>query len=233
MAIVINQWLESISTAISANIWMAPFWALLAGILTSITPCALTSVPLVIGYVGGRGERDTKKAFWLSVVFSIGMAFTFTILGTVASLLGRLMQGTGSWWYILLGILMLLMALQTWEIFNFIPSSYAIGKNRKRGFGGAFVAGILGGFFSSPCATPVLVVLLAIVAKGGNLLWGLLLLLLYSVGHSFLVIIAGTSVGFVQKVSSNRSYGIASKVLKIFMGTMILLLSFYMFYLGF
>ncbi|HEY5586239.1 MAG TPA: cytochrome c biogenesis protein CcdA, partial [Ruminiclostridium sp.] len=162
-----------------------------------------------------------------------GMAATFTILGTAASLLGKLMQGTGSWWYILLGILMLLMALQTWEIFNFIPSSYAISKNTKRGFAGAFFAGVLGGFFSSPCATPVLVVLLAIVAKGGSLLWGILLLLLYSLGHSFLVMIAGTSVGFVHKLSSSEKYGGVSKILRIVMGILIMIIAFYMFYLGF
>ena len=228
-----TQWLVAISSAISENIWLAPLFALTAGILTSVTPCALTSVPLVIGYVGGRGEKDTKKAFLLSVVFCLGMAFTFTILGTVASLLGRLMQGTGSWWYIVLGVLMLLMALQTWGIFSFIPSSYAISKNTKRGFIGAFFAGILGGFFSSPCATPVLVVLLAMVAKEGSLLWGILLLLLYSLGHSFLVLIAGTSVGFVHKLSASEKYGMASKVLKVLMGLMIMLIAFYMFYLGF
>mgnify|MGYP001007730447 FL=1 len=233
MASAANQWLQSLSASISANIWLAPLLALVAGIITSFTPCALTSVPLVIGYVGGRGEQDTKKAFRLSVVFSIGMAVTFTILGTVASLLGRLMQGTGSWWYILLGALMLLMALQTWEIFNFIPSSYAINKNTKRGFMGAFFAGVLGGFFSSPCATPVLVVLLAIVAKEGSLLWGILLLTLYSLGHSFLVLIAGASVGFVRRLSSSEKYGRVSEILRILMGLMMALIAFYMFYLGF
>ena len=233
MASAANQWLQSLSASISANIWLAPLLALVAGIITSFTPCALTSVPLVIGYVGGRGEEDTKKAFRLSVVFSIGMAVTFTILGTVASLLGRLMQGTGSWWYILLGALMLLMALQTWEIFNFIPSSYAINKNTKRGFMGAFFAGVLGGFFSSPCATPVLVVLLAIVAKEGSLLWGILLLTLYSLGHSFLVLIAGASVGFVRRLSSSEKYGRVSEILRILMGLMMALIAFYLFYLGF
>lgn len=233
MDIISNQWLELISSAINANVLLAPVFALLAGILTSITPCALTSVPLVIGYVGGTGQKDTKRAFQLSVVFSLGMAITFTILGTAASMLGRLMQGTGSWWYIVLGVLMLLMALQTWEILNVIPSSYAISKSTKRGFAGALVAGILSGFFSSPCATPVLVVLLAIVAKEGSLLWGILLLLLYSLGHSFLVLIAGTSVGFVHKLSSSRKYGIASKVLRILMGLVIALIGLYMFYLGF
>ncbi len=233
MDIAINQWLESISASISASIWLAPFLALLAGVLTSVTPCALTSVPLVIGYVGGTGQRNTKRAFWLSAVFSLGMAATFTILGTAASLLGKLMQGTGSWWYILLGVLMLLMALQTWEIFNFIPSSYAISQNTKRGFAGALIAGVLGGFFSSPCATPVLVVLLAMVAKEGSLVLGILLLLLYSIGHSLLVMIAGTSVGFVHKLSASEKYGKASKILKIIMGLLILLIAFYMFYLGF
>jgi cytochrome c biogenesis protein CcdA len=154
MEAALNQWLDVLSAAIKANTWLAPFLAFLAGALTSVTPCSLTSVPLVIGYVGGTGGKDTKRAFLLSVVFALGMAFTFTVLGTAASLLGRLMQGTGSWWYLLLGVLMVLMALQTWEIFNFIPGTHAISKSTKRGFAGAFLAGILGGFFSSPCATP-------------------------------------------------------------------------------
>jgi len=230
---IINSWLESLSTAISANIWLAPLLALIAGILTSITPCALSSVPLVIAYVGGVGQKNTKRAFRLSLLFSIGMAATFTVLGIAASLLGRLMQGTGSWWYIVLGVLMVLMALQTWEIFNFIPSSFAIAKNTKRGYSGAVLAGVLGGFFSSPCATPILIVLLAVVAKEGHILWGILLLLLYSIGHSVLVIVAGTSVGFVQKLTKSEKYGKTSTVLKIVMGFVILLIALYMFYLGF
>lgn len=233
MDFAINQLLEPLSAFISGNFWLAPLLALLAGILTSFTPCALSSVPLVIGYVSGVGQRDTKTALGLSVVFSTGMAVTFTSLGTAASLLGRLMQGSGGWWYILLGILMLLMALQTWEVINFIPSTHVINKNTKRGFLGAFLAGVLGGFFSSPCATPVLVVILAMVAKEGSLLWGMLLLLLYSLGHSFLVLIAGTSVGFVQKLSSSEKYGEVSKILRVLMGVLMMLIAFYMFYLGF
>lgn len=228
-----NQLLQAISSTISVNVWLAPLLALIAGVITSITPCSLTGVALIIGYVGGTEQRDAKKAFKLSVVFCLGMALIFTILGTLASLLGGFLQGTGSWWYLVLGVLMLLMALQTWEIFNFIPSSAALNKNNKSGFAGAFFAGILGGFFSSPCATPVLVVLLAIVATEGSLIWGIMLLLLYSLGHSFLVLIAGTSVGFVNKISTNETYEMSSKILKILMGTIILLLGLYMLYLGF
>ena len=88
---MINEWLELLSTLIVTNKWFAPILALFAGILTSDTPCALSSVPLVIGYVGGTGENDTRKAFRLSLTLAIGMAITFTTLGAIASLLGRLM----------------------------------------------------------------------------------------------------------------------------------------------
>jgi cytochrome c biogenesis protein CcdA len=230
---MINEWLESLSTLITQKMWLAPLLALLTGILTSFTPCSLSSVPLVIGCVGGYKSDDTRRAFKLSIVFAIGTASTFTALGVAASLMGKLMQGTGSWWYLILGTLMVLMALQTWELFSFIPSSYAISKNKKTGYIGAFIAGILGGFFSSPCSTPALVVILAFVAKEGNILFGTLLLLLYSIGHSVLVIIAGTSIGFVGKITSSNKYGNLSLILKVFMGFIMLLLSFYMFYLGF
>jgi cytochrome c-type biogenesis protein len=230
---MINGWLEALGTAISNNFWLAPILALLAGGLTSFTPCSLSSVPLVIGYVGGYAGNDTKKAFRYSLVFCIGMSVTFAILGTFAALLGKLMQGSGSWWYILLGFLMVLMALQTWEVINIMPSSALMSKNTKKGYIGAGIAGMLGGIFASPCATPVLIVLLSMVAKQGNLVWGVLLLLLYSVGHSILLLFAGTSVGFVKKISASKKYSKYNVIFKIVMGFTILLIAFYMFYLGF
>lgn len=225
--------LESLSELITKSGWLAPLLALLAGVLTSFTPCSLSSIPLVIGYVGGTVQRDTKRAFWLSITFAAGTAVTFTTLGVIASMAGKLMGTSASWWYIILGVLMILMALQTWGIYEIIPSSYLISKNTRKGFVGAFIAGILGGIFSSPCSTPVLIALLAIVAGKGSILWGILLLLLYAIGHGILAIVAGTSIGFVQKLSSSEKYGKASTVLKIVMGAFILLIGFYMFYLGF
>ena len=230
---MITEWLTGLGAAITTNLWLAPLLALLAGVLTSFTPCALSSVPLVIGYVGGAANNDPKIAFRFSLIFCLGMTLTFTALGTVASIAGKLLQGSGSWWYIALGLLMVLMALQTWDVFTFTPQNLGIQKNPKRGYVGAFLAGILGGFFSSPCATPVLVVLLALVAEQGNILWGIFLLLLYSAGHSILVLAAGTSIGFVQKVSASSKYKRYNQTVKILLGLAMLLLAFYMFYLGF
>ena len=61
---MVDAWLSEIAKVISSNMWLAPILAVVAGILTSFTPCALSTVPLIIGYVGGVGERSTKKAFY-------------------------------------------------------------------------------------------------------------------------------------------------------------------------
>lgn len=230
---MIDAWLSQIAEVIASNVWLAPVLALVAGVLTSVTPCSLSSVPLIIGYVGGVGEKNTKKAFLYSAVFSIGTALTFVTMGIIATSAGKLMGTSSPAWYIILGVLMVLMSLQTFGIFNFIPSVNLVGKNKRKGMIGAFLAGILGGIFSSPCSTPVLIALLAIVAGEGNLLWGILLMLLYSIGHSALVMVAGTSVGFVCKINESARYKTAAAVLKYVMGAAILIIGLYMFWLAF
>ncbi len=225
--------LENISKIILDNVWLAPLLAFLAGILTSFTPCSLSSVPLIVGYVGGTTKNDTKKAFKLSLTFAVGAAITFTTLGVLASLAGNLIGNSSTIWYILLGILMLLMALQTWELYEFIPSSYLVSKNTKKGYIGALIAGILGGVFSSPCSTPVLIALLAVVSNSENVMYGAFLLLLYSIGHGILAVICGTSIGFVGKLSASEKYQKFSIILKITLGALMALMGFYMFYIAF
>ncbi len=225
--------LEQISIIIASSGWVAPVLAFFAGLLTSLTPCALSSVPLIVAYVGGTEQRTAQKAFLLSLTFALGSAVTFTVLGVVATMVGSLIGNAAGWWYIALGILMMLMALQTLGIFEFIPSGYLVSKNTKKGYIGALIAGILGGIFSSPCSTPVLIALLAVVAGSGNMLFGILLLLCYSIGHGVLAVVCGTGIGFVNKLSESKNFGRMSSVLKIVMGVLIALIGFYMFYLAF
>lgn len=230
-----NDWLEALSRLMGENLLLGPLLALAAGVLTSLMPCSLSSVPLVIGYVGSASidKQDKGKALKLSLTFALGLTLAFTVLGVLAALAGRLMGGLTRWWYLALGILMILMALQTWEIFTIIPSSYLVSKNQRRGYIGAFLAGTLGGLFSSPCSTPVLIALLAMVAGQGQLWRGILLLLFYAAGHSALSVMAGSSAGWARRITTDPKYGRLSLVLKILMGGLILLMGFYLLYLAF
>lgn len=224
--------LDTLSEIIKNNFWIAPIISLIAGVLTSFTPCSLSSVPLVIGYVGGTDSKEPQKAFKLSLIFVLGSAVTFTSLGVIATMFGKMLRLAGDWWYLVLSGLLILMVLQLWEIINVIPQNNILTKNKKRGFVGAFIAGILAGLFASPCSTPVLIVLLAIVSAKGSLIYGILLLLLYSIGHSILVILAGTSIGFVKKTKQSTRYEKINNAIKIVLGILILVLALYMFYLG-
>jgi len=230
---MMDAWLNQIARTIAGDFWLAPLLALFAGVLTSFTPCSLSSVPLVIGYMGGSGSRDAKKAFGYSVIFAVGTAVTFLALGLIASSAGKLMGNSSPVWYGFLGTLMVLMALQTWGVIRLIPAANLLSKSRRRGWIGAFLAGILAGIFASPCSTPVLIALLGMIAGKGSLAWGILLMLLYSLGHSALVIAAGTSEGFVQRISGSDAYGKAGTALTAVMGALILAVGFYMFWLAF
>lgn len=228
-----NEILNYLSEVINNNFWIAPIISFLAGVFTSITPCSLSSLPLIIGVVGGVDNADTKKAFKISLFFTIGMSITFTILGAIAGILGKLMMFVNRWWYILLGIIMVMMALQSFEVITFIKPINLQAKNTKKGYIGALIAGIIGGIFSSPCSTPVLVVLLALVSNTANMFLGIFLLLLYSIGNSILIVIAGTSIGTIKKIVKNNKYGILCRILQYIVGVIVLFIGFYMFYLGF
>ncbi len=229
-----NEWLDMMGRAIGQSLWLGPLIALGAGLLTSLMPCSLSSIPLVIGYVGGAtGERaDKGRALKLSLTFALGLTLAFTALGVLAATAGLLMGSFTRWWYLALGILMMLMALQTWELFVFIRPSHLVAKSTKTGYAGALAAGGLAGLFSSPCSTPVLIALLAMVAGQGQLLRGILLLLFYAAGHSLLSVLAGTSTAFVKRLTQNPAYGRFSLVLKIVMGSLILLMGLYLIYLA-
>jgi len=228
----LNSSLEFLAGLLITAGWLAPLFAFVAGVITSFMPCCLSSLPLVMGFVGGVGA-DSKRGFKMSLAFAIGMAITTTSLGVAAALLGQLLLLGGSWYFLVLGVLMVLMSLQLFGVFEFIPSTYLTSRITKRGYIGAFLAGCLGGLFSSPCATPVLVVLLGLVATSGSVVWGILLLLTYSIGHSILVLIVGTSMGVARSIKTSSRYESISKALQIIMGLLTLVLGLYLLYLGF
>lgn len=230
---LIHHWLDSISIAMQNNYFAAPALALLAGIISSMSPCSLSNIPLIVGLTGSKPEKNNKNPFLISLIFVLGTTLTFVVLGLVASLLGQLVNTESARWSIVIGTIMCMMALQIWGVANFIPHKLRTAHADQQGYSGAFMTGMLGGILSSPCATPILLILLGIAAQTGNLFWGGLLLLMFSFGHGILVLLAGISAGFIQKIQESKRYHKISNLLNKAMGLVLLYIGLNMLFLRF
>ena len=189
-----------------------------AGVVSSASPCALATVPLVVGYVGGHAGDSRPRAFFYSLAFVLGLAATFTALGAAAALLGQLMGTLGGPWFIALGLLAVVMGL---HLIGWLPLRMPGGLNwqpKVAGPVGAFLLGAVFGIVSSPCATPVLVALLGLVATQGEVAYGVSLLFVYALGHCMLMLAAGTFTGLVQAWAQSRGMMAFSARLKQFLG---------------
>lgn len=223
---------DMITGLMADQLWAAPLLSLVAGIITSFTPCSLASVPMLLACVGAVGA-DRKKSVRLSLAMAAGMAVTFGVFGSVASFIGHRMHEAGHWWTILMGILMILMALQVFGLVNIIPHIHLSKYGTRKGYIGAFLTGALSGVFASHCAIPVMVALLALVADlGRNAWWGVLLMVLYAVGHSVLLIGTGIGYSYVEHIASDPRYSAAGKWIRRILGIVILVVGFLLIFGG-
>ena len=220
-----DDFIMKLSQLVGGNLWLAPLIALLAGLLTSLTPCSLSTIPLILGCVGGLNEHEPKKAFRLSLTFAFAKLRYEGI--RAASLLGNLLNGLGPWLHLALALLLIAMALQMFGVFELVPEATIKAKPNK-GYRATFMAGLLAGAFSSHCTTPVLIAMLAIVANRASMLYGVLLLIIFSVGHGVLSVVAGTSAGFVNRLMDSPRYVKAEKIVRIVLGIIILLAAAYL-----
>ena len=196
--------LASIGELIQNQSWIAFPACFLGGIISSASPCVLAMIPLVIGYVGGYSEGSHKKAIQYSIVFTLGLTITFTVLGIIAGAMGRLFGDVGGFWYYVLPPVAILLGLQLLGVFNLnigLPQRFV--PKRKALFG-ALLMGFFFGIVASPCATPVLAVILTFAVTKGDIVFSGGLLLAYALGHWILVLGAGISTGFAQRVLASR-----------------------------
>lgn len=219
--------LGNISEFINSSPGLAYILIFLGGILSASSPCVLAIIPLVIGFVGGYSQGDKKKALLYSLIFALGLSITFTILGAIASLLGRLFGDVGKLWYFIAAGVALIMGLYLLGLIKIpFPKTVEL-KTKHKGALGAFLLGLLFGAVSSPCATPILAVILAFVATKAKIVYGISLLFVYALGHCALIIAAGISAGFVESFVQSRGITNFSNLAKKASGLLIILAGVY------
>lgn len=177
-----------------------------AGILTSLSPCILSMVPVMVGYIGGYGQPDKTRGFVVSSAFVLGLAVTFSILGISAALLGRIFGQIGKGWYVIVALVAIVMGLQLFGLIHFNFPGLQQMPVKAKGMIGAFLVGLFFGLVASPCATPVLAVIMAYVASQGDLVYGAGLLFVYGLGHGFPLLLVGTFTAAFKGLNIVRKY---------------------------
>jgi cytochrome c-type biogenesis protein len=207
--------------------WLALVAVFVGGLASAAAPCVLTLVPLMMSFVAGRSEQrmGTLRAFGYSLVFVAGLATSFVTMGLLAALAGRMYGDVPAAFTWVVAAVCLLMGLQLMGVLRFEIPVLMSAPPRLRGALGALVLGLLFGLVSAPCAAPMLVVLLTYLAgSGASIAYGCALMLAYALGHSVLIIVAGTSMGAARAMVESRRWARASTWMKRGSGLAIVLL---------
>ncbi len=181
----------------------------LAGLLTSLTPCMLSMLPLTIGYIGGYETQTRLQAAVQSTWFSLGLATTLAGLGILAAVVGKIYGQIGLGLPILVSAIAILMGLNLLEALPLHLPSFDgmdwISKDLPSGVR-AYLIGLTFGLVASPCSTPVLATILAWISTTKDPLLGSVLLLSYTIGYAAPLILAGTFTASIKKLLELRRW---------------------------
>lgn len=189
----------------------------LEGFASFISPCLLPMLPIYISYFMGDKENDNKKTIINSIGFVLGFTIVFLLMAIFASTVGIFVSKYLKYIKVIFGIIVILLGLNYMEVLNFKFLNNSKGINMKvknLNFLKSMLFGILFSISWTPCVGTFLGSALLLVAKGNDLLKGIILMLLYSVGLGIPFVI---SVILMEKLKSifdfiKKNYGVIKKI---------------------
>jgi len=216
---------ESLRLAVEQAGLAAAGVAFLAGLVFSVNPVALASIPVSLAYV--TKGRNRSQALLFGSMFIIGMILTHAVLGLVAGLGGKWIADVlGRGWGLFLGPLLIILGL-IWAGWLRIPlPSFGFRASRPAAAWGAFFLGIPFAIAVCPVCTPELVVLLGVTTALGSVMLGVVLLLAFALGRAVPIAIGALAVSWLENLSGfgryRRGFEIAGGVTLIAMGVYML-----------
>jgi cytochrome c-type biogenesis protein len=206
-------------------------WGLLSILLS---PCHLASIPLIVGFIDDQGRMSTKRAFWLSTLFSCGILLTIALIGVITGLLGRMMGDIGPYGNYFVAIIFFIVGLHLLDV---IPLPF-VGKGgqpafKKKGLLAALILGLVFGVALGPCTfaymAPMLGVAFSVAAT--NIIFSIALVLAYAVGHVSVIIFAGTFTEVVQRYLNWNEKSKGAAIVKKICGVLVILGGIYLIYM--
>lgn len=206
----VSQWANQLVNEQLVHVtWVSLTVVGVAGLLTSLSPCLLSMLPIMVGYMGGYDSEQRSTAVLRSLAFALGLATTLAALGLIAGVFGLVYGQVGLGLPIFVSVVAILMGLNllgalpiTLPSFDGpLPADLEIPAWLK-----AYVLGLTFGAVASPCSTPVLATLLAWISSTGDPILGGILLLTYAVGYVTPLVLAGTFTAAIKRLLSLRQW---------------------------
>ena len=196
------------------------------GVLSSISPCSIGVLPLIVGYVGGYGDSDKFKTFIQMCSFVLGLGIVLSVIGVICAATGNVFASVGgAYWILIIASLILVMGLNLLGLVE-IPMPSIIKKLPKGNSASLFLypilIGILFAFATSPCSTPILAGIMSFATLTKNMILAGLMLLCFSLGQGIIVILAGVFTSFLKGL---RNFAQASEILLKLSGVLLVVAS--------
>ena len=216
------------STLESSGLLLSLIFVFLAGLALNLTPCVYPLIPITIGYFGGQAEGKTSRLVMLGLLYMLGMALTYSVVGVVTSLsgavFGTLLQNP----IVIIAIVLLFvaLALSQFGVYEFkLPDSWVAKAGGAKGGGfGAFFMGLTMGIVAAPCIGPFVLGLVTYVAAKGDPLYGFLMFFVLALGLGFPYLLLAI---FSGKIKSLPRAGLWMEGVKHIFGFLLIGMAFY------
>ena len=174
------------------------------GILASISPCSIAMLPIIIGYIGGYGEKDNKKTFFQLISFVIGASIVFCIIGLICALTGKLFLSLiGGYFVVIMASLLIVMGLHILGIIEInIPSIINKIPNNKNNsiYIYPMLLGMIFALAGSPCSTPILAGIIGFATVANNILTSIIMLFSFALGQGTIIVLTGLLTNIIKNI---------------------------------
>ena len=210
---------------------IALFASFVWGILSIVlSPCHLASIPLIVGFIDGQGKISTRRAFFISVLFASGILVTIALIGIVTGAAGRMLGDIGRFGNYFVAAIFFIVGL---HLLGIIPMPFCGPGQiamKRRGPLAAFILGLVFGVALGPCTFAYMAPMLTVTFKlaATNLLYGILLLFSYGIGHCSVIVFAGTFTEVIEHYLKWSDTSKGAVILKKICGALVILGGVYM-----
>jgi cytochrome c-type biogenesis protein len=226
---VLTEWFITINEWITGATYLAALGCFLWGMVSVLlSPCHMASIPLVVAYVAGQDQAlKPRQAAQYAALFTAGLFITIAVIGVVCVLLGRMLGDVGNYWQVIVGLVLVWVALGMLGVEKCNLSGSRLHRLSVKGLRGAFILGLVYGVLSGSCTFGFIAPILAIITVQQKVLTGIMLILLFALGHCIPIMIAGSSTAAVRRLTESEAWISSGGWFKKSAGVVIALLGIY------